>query len=60
MNTKELRSQSEKQLLILKEEAQQELRELRFQIASNQLKQVRNVRALRKRIAQINTILSQK
>jgi ribosomal protein L29 len=41
-------------------EAQQELMDYRFQLASHQLKQVRKVRELRKKIADISRRLTPK
>ena len=60
MDVKTLRKQSGKDLDKSLSDAQVRLRELRFSLASNQLKDVRQVRKVRKEIARIKTVLAQR
>ncbi|OGL96101.1 50S ribosomal protein L29 [Candidatus Uhrbacteria bacterium RIFOXYB12_FULL_58_10] len=60
MDIKTLSTQSAEALERLLAETETELRELRFRLASHQLKQVRQVRELRKRAANIHRILCEK
>jgi len=60
MTTKELRAKSEKQLQNLLAESRDKLREMRFRVAQRQLKKVRDIRVVKKEIAQIMTILKEK
>jgi len=57
---KELKLKSEAELNKLLVSAREKLRDLRFKVSQNQLKNIREVRAIRKKIAQIMTLLSQK
>ena len=59
MDVKTLRTKSVPNLIQEIKDAQIRLKELRFKRSSNQLKQVREMRHLRKTIARINTILGQ-
>ncbi|MFH0828609.1 MAG: 50S ribosomal protein L29 [Candidatus Kerfeldbacteria bacterium] len=54
----ELASKGHQELTLMLAAAREELRSLRFRIASNQHKDIREVRDVRKRIARILTILS--
>lgn len=60
MDIKTLSTQSVEELNKLLAETEGEIRDLRFQLASHQLKQVRNVRELRKRRANIQRVLREK
>jgi large subunit ribosomal protein L29 len=57
---KELKLKSESELNKLLASNREKLRDLRFKVLQNQLKNVREVRVIRKKIAQILTILKQK
>lgn len=56
----ELNNMNEKQLKEALQEKRAELMELRFKVSERQLKDVRSVRAMRKTIARILTVLNQK
>jgi len=58
MKFKELKNQSEAELKKLKVELQDKLRDLRFKIASRQLKNVRETREAKKTIARVMTLLA--
>jgi large subunit ribosomal protein L29 len=58
--TKDLRLKSDEELNQLLSESQKKLRELRFNLASGKVKNVRTIRALKKDIARILTILNEK
>lgn len=60
MKFKELKNKTEQELQKLLADWREKLRELRFKVASNQLKNVREVREAKKTIAQILFLLSQK
>jgi large subunit ribosomal protein L29 len=60
MEAKELIEKSYEDLEKMLVEAESELRSYRYQISSNQLNQVHKVGEVRKLIARINTILSEK
>lgn len=60
MDVTTLRSKSDSALSKELEEVQIRLKELRFKLSSNQLKDVREIRELRRTIARINTILTQR
>ncbi|MDD3491426.1 MAG: 50S ribosomal protein L29 [Candidatus Pacebacteria bacterium] len=60
VKTKDLRQKSNEELNQLLSESQKKLRELRFNLASGKVKNVRSVRALKKDIARILTILNEK
>lgn len=57
MKANELRQKSEKELKELLEEDREKLRQLRFDLASGKVKNVRGIRAKRRDIARILTIL---
>ena len=57
MKANELRQKSEKELKELLEEDREKLRQLRFDLASGKVKNVREIRAKRRDIARILTIL---
>jgi ribosomal protein L29 len=57
MKTKELRQKTDSELQIMLRENREKLRGLRFDLKSKKLKNVREVPALKKQIAQILTIL---
>lgn len=57
---KELRLKSEEELNQLLSESQRKLRELRFNLASGKVKNVRTIRVLKKDIARILTILNER
>ena len=59
MDTKTLRTKSVPNLMQEIQDAQNRLKELRFKHSSNQLKQVREIRYLKRKIARIKTILGQ-
>ena len=60
VETKELRLKPEEELNQLLSESQKKLRELRFNLASGKVKNVRTIRVLKKDIARILTILNEK
>jgi large subunit ribosomal protein L29 len=60
VKTKELQLKSDEELNQLLSESQKKLRELRFNLASGKVKNVRAIRALKKDIARILTILNEK
>jgi len=57
MKIKDLKIKSENELRTMLKTEQEKLRELCFKVAQRQLKNVREVRAARKNIAQIMTLL---
>jgi len=57
---KDLKMKSETELNKLLVSGREKLRDLRFKVSQNQLKNIREVRALKKRIARISTLLNQK
>ena len=60
MKFKELATKPEAELHKMLQEAREQTRDLRFKIASKQLKNVRQMRATKKQIAQIMFLLKQK
>lgn len=60
VKAKELRIKPEEELNQLLSESQKKLRELRFNLASGKVKNVRTIRVLKKDIARILTILNEK
>jgi len=60
VKAKELRLKPEEELNQLLSESQKKLRELRFNLASGKVKNVRTIRVLKKDIARILTILNEK
>lgn len=58
MDFKELTTKNAAELAKLLAASQEKLRELRFKDSSKQLKNVREIRAVRQRIAQISTLLN--
>ncbi len=59
VKAKELRLKPEEELNQLLSESQKKLRELRFNLASGKVKNVRTIRVLKKNIARILTILNE-
>jgi large subunit ribosomal protein L29 len=57
---KELKLKSEAELNRLLVSNREKLRDSRFKVSQNQLKNIREIRNIRKKIAQILTILKQK
>lgn len=60
MKFKELQSKSEAELGKLLQEQRNQLNELRFRVSSGQLKDVRDIREIRKTVAKILTLLAKK
>ena len=60
MKVSELRQKSEDELKKILEESREKLRDLRFDIQTKQLKNVRELRKIKKLIAQVLTILKEK
>ena len=59
MDAKSLRAMSVETILKQVEEAQTRLKELHFKVSTNQLKQVREIREIKRGIACMKTILAQ-
>ena len=59
MDIKEIKNMSQEQLTQSLEEARKKLDELKFKAAQKQLKNVREIRILKKDIARIMTVLKQ-
>ncbi|MCX6740581.1 MAG: 50S ribosomal protein L29 [Candidatus Parcubacteria bacterium] len=57
---KELKAKSKTELNKLLVSSREKLRELRFKVAQNNLKNIREVRVLKKKIAKLNTLLVSK
>jgi ribosomal protein L29 len=57
---KELKLKSENELQKLLASSREKLRELRFKVSQNQLKNIREVREIKKRISKILTLINQK
>lgn len=60
MKTKELKNKPRAELENLQRELRGKERDLRFKISAKQIKNVREIRELKKTIARINTLLRQK
>jgi len=60
MEFKELKAKTEKELKQFLAESRDKLRDLRFKDANKQLKDVREIRVIKKIIARILTLLSKK
>lgn len=60
MDIKSLRNQDEIAIKKQLSEARGRLQELKFKASSNQLKDVREIREVKKAIAQMHTVLSEK
>ena len=58
MDFKEITTKNEDELKKLLEDSQEKERELRFKDSNRQLKNVREIRSLKKNIARISTILT--
>lgn len=58
MDAHVLRTKDTESLLRERQERQTRLKELRFKVSTNQLKDVREIRELKRQIARINTILA--
>lgn len=57
MKFQELKDKPKEELKLMLKDEQEKLRDLRFRLSANQLKNVREVRQTRKTIAWINTLL---
>lgn len=57
MKTQELKQKSQKELQKLLQDKREKLRELRFALASGKVKNVREIRQIKKDIARILTIM---
>ncbi|MBI2625317.1 MAG: 50S ribosomal protein L29 [Candidatus Nealsonbacteria bacterium] len=60
MKVQELRQKQENELKALLKESRERLRQLRFDLAAGKVKNVREIREIKKNIAKILTILCQK
>ncbi len=60
MELKELKGKTESELHRLLSESRDKIRDMRFKAASKQLKNIREIRAVKKTIAQILTLLNKK
>ncbi len=60
MELQELRKKNDQELRTMLSESQEKLRQLRFEAANLQLKDVRAIRQARKQIARIQTILKER
>ena len=60
MKIKELKLKSDNELKTLLAESRDNWREMRFKVAQRQLKNVRDIRVVKKTIAQILTLLKQR
>lgn len=60
MKAKELREKSIEELLKMEKELREKLRNLRFELASGKIKNVREIRATKKDIARILTVIKEK
>lgn len=60
MKTKELRQKTKEELQKLISEQREKLRTLRFDVALKEIKNVREIRKVKKNIAKILTILNEK
>lgn len=57
MKFQELKDKPKEELKLILKDEQEKLRDLRFRLSANQLKNVREVRKTKKAIAWINTLL---
>lgn len=60
MNIKEIRGKSDKELNKLLFDQREKLRDLNFKLESKQIKNVRDIRKVKKSIAQILTVLKER
>ncbi|MFH0819629.1 MAG: 50S ribosomal protein L29 [bacterium] len=60
MKFKELKQKNETELKKLLADSREKLRDLRFRVASRQLKDVRQIRKIKKTIAKVLTLLTNK
>ena len=60
MKIKDLKIKSENELKTLLENSHDKLREMNFKVAQRQLKNVREIREVKKTIARISTLLNEK
>lgn len=60
MNAKELKQKNEKELQRLLQEDSEKLRQLKFDLSAGKVKNVREIRKIKKDIARILTVLCQK
>lgn len=58
MKFQELKDKPKEELKLMLKDEQEKLRDLRFRLSANQLKNVREVRHTKKAIAWINTLLT--
>lgn len=58
MKTKELREKTENELNVLLKESRDKLREMRFSLAANQLKNASEISKIKKTIARVLTLLN--
>lgn len=60
MELKEIRAKGPAELNRLKAELREELRDLRFKVTQRQLKDVRRLREVKREIARVETVLTEK
>lgn len=60
MEIQELKKKSDEELRDLQNQMQEQIRQLRFEVANLQLKDVRQLRETRRDIARIKTLLSER
>lgn len=60
MKTSELRQKSKSELQKLLQDNREKLRQLRFDLASGKVKNIREIRKVKKTIAQVLTLLKEK
>lgn len=60
MTIKELRQKSDSGLQAMLDESRDKLREMRFKVAQRQLKKVSDIKEVKKEIARILTVLSER
>jgi large subunit ribosomal protein L29 len=60
MELKEIRAKGSAELNRLKAELREELRDLRFKVTQRQLKDVRRLREVKREIARVETVLTEK
>ena len=60
MKVKELRQKSEKELHKILDESREKLRQLNFDLASGKVKNVREIRKIKREIARMLTIINNK
>lgn len=60
MDIKELRNKQDSELQKMLAELQEKLRDLKFKVGSEQVKNVREIRVARKTIAQVKTLVKER